>query len=101
MDAVEPSTTKEVELTEELMAQIDKTIEDPGRRAQRVLTLLRRNFGNTLTNWDVLCFCVEYINSIALANPIITTAAKLITKWLYMAHYVNSGFKEESKLGNS
>lgn len=86
----------EVELTEELMKEVDSTTIDPGSRAQRVLEYLKLN--DSLTTWDVLCFCIEYVASIALAHPILITAARVLTKWLYINHYISGGFKEEIKL---
>jgi hypothetical protein len=88
-------TEESNEITEELMKEVDKTTLDPGQRAQKVLLILRQN--KELTNWDILCFAVEYMGLMSLQQPILMKAAQVITKWLYIAHYVNHGFIEFEK----
>lgn len=57
----------------------------PSARAARVLSYLRT--GN-FSDWDVLCFAVEYIASRAPVLEWLTDPARHLVRLLYIAHYV-------------
>lgn len=81
-------------LTEELISQVDNSgVMSPGDRAKKVFLYLKES--KELTTWDITCFVIEYVSSIALENPILMAAAKVMAKWLYQLHYVLEGYKEE------
>ena len=62
----------------------------PGDRTKRVYTHLAKS--GQFTNWDLICFCSEYIASQVGTLPWLEPPAKWLIRLVYMAHYVR--FKE-------
>lgn len=77
---------------EEVMKAIDKDREAPDKRALRVYDYLQRS--GKFSNWDVLCFCVEYIGSMAGTLEWLQEPARHILRLVYLAHYVRFGDHE-------
>ena len=63
----------------------DSSPNSPEGRAKRVLEHLVKG---AFTDWDVLCFTVEYIGSRVSFLPWLMPAARDLTRALYLAHYV-------------
>lgn len=58
----------------------------PEERASVVWSLLRENFPD-LTDWDLLCFAVEYMGSMSIQWPWLENVAKAAVSLVYTAHY--------------
>lgn len=73
------------ELTEELIKEVDETVDSPNYRARVVLTFLKHS---NYTTWDITCFCVEYLGMVSVNEwPWLTEAAKKLARLVYSAHY--------------
>lgn len=69
-----------------VMERLRKDTNGPSDRAARILNHLRA--AGKFNNWDVLCFCVEYIGSQVGVMPWLEDAARSLVRLVYMAHYV-------------
>jgi len=65
---------------------VDRLWLTPAERATKVNAVLK---GAQLTEWDVMCFAVEYIGmqSIAVDDEDLTGIAVALGRWLYTMHY--------------
>jgi hypothetical protein len=79
-------------LTKERIAEIDKLIRPPSKRAEEIYYLLRSQ--KKYTTWDIVCFCIEYL---ALQVPnlsFIEPEIRKLSKLIYLQHYVNYAPRE-------
>lgn len=76
------------QLTSQLMEDVNKNTPAPDERAQFVMNVIKEHNDN-ITNWDLLCFCVEYMGAQALVYPWLLEPAKQASRLVYMAHYLN------------
>ena len=58
----------------------------PGDRTKRVFTHLAKS--GQFTNWDLICFCAEYLASQVGTLPWLEPPAKWLIRLVYMAHYI-------------
>jgi hypothetical protein len=61
-------------------------VNGPGERTKRVYAHLVS--ANRFTNWDLLCFCAEYLGSQAGTLDWLMAPAKWLIRLIYMAHYI-------------
>lgn len=82
---------------ERLIALVDAAHPSPAARAQRVLDVIRTN--TKLTNWDIACFCAEYLGMMSAAWPWLGEDSMRIARLIYTAHYEHFGTElpEEAK----
>ena len=82
---------------EEKMLKQDETIPSVSDRAVRIYSILKKE---DVTNWDVICFCVEYLASMSLMYEWLKPYVKPIVSIVYKAHYYlfNEVSKAEVKL---
>lgn len=59
----------------------------PSQRAAEVWKIIKAQNPH-ITDWDVLCFSVEYLGMISPVYPWIEEAAKNAAKLVYTAHYI-------------
>lgn len=69
---------------EETIRKIDSITPSPAQRAKKVYTLL---LTHKLSNWDLICFAVEYLASQALVYSWLKPYIKPAVKIVYNAHY--------------
>src|SRR3990167_2964229 len=81
----EPSKKSLKELREELVARVDKTKSSPSQRATLVYKILLES---DLNNWDVVCFCDEYLGLMIETMPHIEKPAKELSQLIYTQHYL-------------
>jgi len=81
----EPSKKSLKELREELVARVDKTKSSPSQRAALVYKILLES---DLSNWDVVCFCAEYLGLMIETMPHIEKLAKELSQLIYTQHYL-------------
>lgn len=67
-----------------IMPIVDAKFDSPEKRAQRVFDLLRKH---DISNWDALCFAVEFMGFLSPHYPWLTDAARETTRLVYTAHY--------------
>lgn len=58
----------------------------PGQRTARVYEYLVK--ADRFTNWDILCFCAEYVASMVGTLPWLEPPARWLIRLIYMAHYI-------------
>lgn len=85
----------DTEAVKNKMAAIDAKTQSPSQRALRVLEVLRKN--PSLTTWDVLCFCSEYLGMMVPAYPWLDTNARNTARIVYLAHYIHFGGPADEK----
>jgi len=78
-----------IKITEQLIAEVDKRVVSPDERANYIWQLLKKEHPD-LTDWDVLCFAIEYIGMMHTVHSWLEFPAKHLTSLLYNAHYLNS-----------
>jgi hypothetical protein len=77
-------------LTTTHIAQVDKFMPSPNKRAEIVWKMLQESAQTTyLSNWDVVCFSVEILGKFSQEFPWMKEAAKQINQLVYKAHYLN------------
>lgn len=65
----------------------DQSETSPSRRAVKVYKVLRAN--PDLDNWDVACFCVEYLAGLASSALLFLKPVMLpVVRIMYLVHYV-------------
>ena len=75
-------------LTEEFVDRIDKLTKSPSERARFVwIELVHTN--SKVTNWDLICFCVEALGFMSSEFPWLKKAAVAASQLVYKAHYLN------------
>jgi hypothetical protein len=67
-----------------IMPIVDAKYDSPEVRAQKVFDLLREN---GFTNWDGLCFAVEFMGALSPTYPWLTEPAREASRLVYTAHY--------------
>lgn len=70
--------------------EIDARTDSPHVCAQRIWNILRQHAPNE-TNWDILCFAVEYIGMLVPECPWLEDVAKPLAVRVYTAHYAKEG----------
>lgn len=75
------------ELYEKMIQEKDLVTESPDKRAVRVFALLKERCPD-LTQWDLLCFCAEYIGMQATTHQLLERGARDILGNLYSIHYL-------------
>ena len=65
--------------------ETDKKTPSPEQRAKKVYDILKKH--KELDNWDLTCFCVEYIGSQVSVHPWLEALARKLTGIVYTAHY--------------
>lgn len=68
--------------------EVDKITESPSSRAVKVLDILQAHGKDQLTNWDIVCFCAEYLGSQIYAFPWLEEFAKRLVRLVYTQHYI-------------
>jgi len=63
---------------------IDKITPSPYTRAQSVYTILRKQ---NLSNWDLVCFCIEFLALQAHTYNWLTSFIKPLARIVYTTHY--------------
>lgn len=72
----------------------DSLTPSPEERAGYVLNLIK-DHNNKITNWDLLCFCTEFLGSqVLLYDWLDERAIKLITIRVQTAHYMRDEIPE-------
>ena len=82
--------SRERELTEEFIAKIDKLTGSPSDRARSIWELLMQSDTKKITNWDLICFCVETLGFMSSEFPWLKEAAMAASQIVYKAHYLNN-----------
>ena len=77
------------ELTEEFIEKIDRLTGSPSDRARVIWELLMQSDTKSITNWDLICFCVETLGFMSSEFPWLKEAAMTASKIVYKAHYLN------------
>jgi hypothetical protein len=75
---------------ERRVEEIDARTDAPNVRAERIWQTLKRHAPNE-TNWDVLCFAVEFIGMLVHEFPWLEVVAKPLATRFYTAHYAKEG----------
>ena len=69
------------------MEERDKETPSPGVRAGYILNLIKETDPD-ITNWDLLCFCIEYLGSqILIYDWLSHKASSDLIVQIYQAHY--------------
>lgn len=63
-----------------------KDTNGPGDRTKRVFAHLAKS--GQFTNWDLICFCAEYLASQVGTLPWLEPPVKWLIRLVYMAHYI-------------
>lgn len=74
------------ERKQQLIEAVDKVKESPDNRAMRVYNVLKIN--SELTNWDIICFCSQFLASQIHALPWLKVPVKHLSQLIYTQHYV-------------
>ena len=69
----------------EIIAKLENDKQSPSVRAYAVFNILAQH---GVTNYDALCFAIEYIASLSGQMPWLTDAAKDLVRKLYIMHSV-------------
>lgn len=69
-----------------LIREVKEAPDGPEARAQKVYRYLLQN--KELTNWDLICFCAEYVGSMVSTLPWIEEPARSLIRLVYLAHHV-------------
>lgn len=69
----------------EVMERVKKDLNGPEQRAGNVLNILARA---GVTDYDALCFAVEFIASRVGTLPWLENPARDLVRLLYIAHYI-------------
>ncbi|KKL62052.1 hypothetical protein LCGC14_2189070 [marine sediment metagenome] len=75
-------------LTKEFIEKVDALTRSPNARASFIWTELART-NSKITNWDLVCFCVEVLGLMSSEFPWLREAAIASSKLVYKAHYLN------------
>jgi len=75
-------------LTEEFIAKIDKLTRSPSDRADLIWNKLSLSTSK-VSNWDLICFCVEVLGLMSAEFPWLREAAVAASHLVYKAHYLN------------
>lgn len=88
-----------VKLSPELIEKLDHYAPSPEQNASKVYQLLRENHP-TLTNYELLCYCIEQISAAVLTQELnyMEREVKEVAKLFYYAHYYRLSCHLESEL---
>lgn len=88
-------------ISKKMMEVIDKLYYTPSERATGVMALIddirahlrKMKDPEIPTDWDILCFAVEYIGqqSLVIGDDDFTAHCISVSRWLYAVHYSNPG----------
>lgn len=70
------------------IAHVDGLMKSPKDRALLIYNILREN--PSLTTWDVMCFCAEWMGQMTAVWDWLEGPAKSIAKSTYYIHYYRS-----------
>jgi hypothetical protein len=69
---------------------VDERVTTPDRRALHVFNVLKKY---DFTDWDIVCFCANYLGLQANSTlPYLMPEAKILTQKVYTLHYKEEGF---------
>lgn len=71
---------------EEVVNRVKEDENGPAARTLKVYNYLADS--GQFTNWDLVCFCGEYLGSLVGSLPWLTEPVKHLLRLIYMAHYV-------------
>lgn len=69
-----------------ILEKVGSDSNGPQARTSRVYQYLAAS--GKFTNWDLLCFCAEYVGSMVGTMPWLEAPARHLVRLVYMAHYV-------------
>jgi hypothetical protein len=72
--------------TAEHIGNVDKQVASPSDRAHDVWAVIKTHAPD-LTDWDVICFSVEFLGMMVNVHPWLETPVKEVSKLVYSAHY--------------
>jgi hypothetical protein len=81
---IEPTITRE-QFIERMKLQ-DGMIDSPTQRFIRIWDLLKDR-KQQFTEWDMICFCNEYLTGMTIAHNYLQEAVKPLNNIIYTAHY--------------
>jgi hypothetical protein len=74
---------------EDRLSEVDGAIDSPSVRFQRIMDTLKKGGLRDPLDWDVICFCTEYLGMMAATRFTWLTPAVKHLNWLvYNAHYL-------------
>ncbi|KKM91111.1 hypothetical protein LCGC14_1231850 [marine sediment metagenome] len=76
-------------LTADFVEKIDKLTKSPSERANFIWLVLADGAKEKITNWDLICFCIETLGFMSSEFPWLREAAIMVNKLVYKAHYLN------------
>lgn len=82
----------------ERVSKVDAHVKNPAERALKVWNKLYLDDSDSLTDWDLVCFAVEYLGFMSTVFPFIAPEAKRLNVLVYKAHYMNSEWQSEHKM---
>lgn len=83
-------------LSTELVNELDKYEDSPNKIAERILPKLS---SKQISNYELLCFCVEFIALEAQNNlRYLLIVSKALSKVFYFSHYMRAYERHKSKL---
>lgn len=88
----------------DLVAILAKVKEDTNGPEQRAAMVLNTLAHANVSNYDALCFSVEYIASLVGTMPWLEEPARNLVRLLYIAHYIRSEgveWMQTSQLGKT
>ncbi len=74
-------------VTAQMVMEIDQRVRSPSRRARAIIKELQKAEGNH-SNWDLICFCVEYLAHSVPVLPHLGSEIRHISKQIYLQHYI-------------
>lgn len=90
----------DIEKIKRVMLERDLKDPSPEVRAERIFSYLQETQPN-LTEWDLICFSVNYLALIMPAFPYIEKPIKEIASLIYTAHYSDDGSNTKSGISKS
>lgn len=86
LDPKNPETWTAQNIKEHI-AEVDAKFLSPDKRAAFVLELLRDKIDSTITVWDIVCFCAEYLAYLTATYDALEPGAKELNRAVYRLHY--------------
>lgn len=76
-----------------VISEVDRLKSPPGERAMRIWNIIKSINGKLprdkeITDWDLMCFCAEYLGSQSLAYPWLQSSIKPVLSLIYNQHYL-------------
>jgi|SRR5215203_720207 len=88
--------SQDAQRKEQIIAAIDAQTLSPAARAQVVWAALKEKLPDA-TNWDLICFCTEYLGYCVSEFEWLEPPAKRLSTLVYTAHYLNAHAITESE----